>query len=88
MAVNKQPANAQNKLNKLTLELEEYPMEELARIKKELIKKGRPVFDFGTGDPKIPTWEPIREACVNAIPEISQYPRTDAPYVRYFFYHQ
>jgi succinyldiaminopimelate transaminase len=79
MAVNKQPANAQSKLNKLTLELEEYPMEELARIKKDLIKKGRPVFDFGTGDPKIPTWEPIREACVNAIPQISQYPSVKGP---------
>lgn len=74
MAAGKQPANAQSKLNKITLELEEYPMEELARIRKDLVKKGKPVYDFGTGDPKIPTWEPIREACIEAIPEISQYP--------------
>lgn len=79
MAVGKQPSNAQNKLNKLTLELEEYPMEELARIKKELLKKGRPVYDFGTGDPKIPTWEPIRTACQEAITEISQYPSVKGP---------
>ena len=35
---------------------------------------GKPVFDFGTGDPKIPTWTPIRDAIVKAIPAISQYP--------------
>ncbi len=49
------PSRVQGKVNKLTFELEEYPMEELARIRKELVKKGKPVFDFGTGDPKIPT---------------------------------
>ncbi len=68
------PSRVQGKVNKLTFELEEYPMEELARIRKELVKKGKPVFDFGTGDPKIPTWEPIRDAIREAIPEISQYP--------------
>lgn len=68
------PTNALNKINKVTAELEEYPMEELARIRRELVKKGQKVFDFGTGDPKIPTWEPIREALKGALPEISQYP--------------
>src|SRR5665811_1010421 len=63
-----------NKVNKLTAELAEYPMEELARIRKELVKKGRAVFDFGTGDPRIPTWEKIRSTCIDAIPAISQYP--------------
>jgi succinyldiaminopimelate transaminase len=64
----------QSKVNKVTAELAEYPMEELARIRKDLVKQGKPVFDFGTGDPKIPTWEPIREALIKALPEISQYP--------------
>lgn len=68
------PSRAQSKVNKVTAELAEYPMEELARIRKELVKKGQPVFDFGTGDPKIPTWAPIREGLIGAIPEISQYP--------------
>lgn len=70
----KEPAKALNKVNKVTAELEEYPMEELARIRKELVKKGQPVFDFGTGDPRIPTWAPIRDKALESIPEISQYP--------------
>lgn len=70
----KQPQRGQMKINKVTADLEQYPMEELARIRKELIQSGKPVFDFGTGDPKIPTWNPIREALINALPTISQYP--------------
>ena len=64
------PGKAQTKVNKLTAELEEYPMEELARIRKELVKKCQPVFDFGTGDPKIPTWADIRTKAQDAIPKI------------------
>ncbi len=63
-----------NKVNKVTLDLEEYPMEELARIRKDLQKQGKAVFDFGTGDPKIPTPNEIRQACIDHIPVISQYP--------------
>lgn len=61
-------------VNAITSGLRPYPMEELARIRKDLIKQGKKVYDFGTGDPKIPTWKPIREALSQAIPEISQYP--------------
>ena len=61
-------------VNHVTTALAPYPMEELARIRKDLVKRGMPVFDFGTGDPKIPTWKPITEAIRNAIPDISQYP--------------
>lgn len=68
------PTRVQNKVNRVTAELEEYPMEELARIRKELLKKGKAVYDFGTGDPKIPTWEPIRDALTKSLPQISQYP--------------
>jgi len=49
-------------------------MEELSRIKAGLVKEGKPVYDFGTGDPRIPTWSPVREALLNSLPEISQYP--------------
>lgn len=66
--------NESSKVNKITAGLEPYPMEELTRIKKELVKKGKPVFDFGTGDPRIPTWAPIRDALITALPIISQYP--------------
>lgn len=61
-------------VNDVTANLKPYPMEELTKIRLALIKAGKPVFDFGTGDPKIPTWAPIRDAIVNAIPKISQYP--------------
>ena len=74
MATVKNQSRPETKINKVTHELAEYPMEELARIRKELVSQGKPVFDFGTGDPRIPTWEPIRDACREAIPEISQYP--------------
>lgn len=74
MPTPKAPARAQSKLNKVTLELEEYPMEELGRIKSELKAQGKPIYDFGTGDPRIPTWGPIRQALLDAVPVISQYP--------------
>lgn len=61
-------------LNDVTLNLKPYPMEELTKIRTALVKAGKPVFDFGTGDPKIPTWAPIRDAIIAAIPKISQYP--------------
>lgn len=61
-------------VNSVTSGMRPYPMEELARIKSGLSKAGKPIFDFGTGDPKIPTWAPIRNAMMKAIPEISQYP--------------
>lgn len=61
-------------VNDVTAGLKPYPMEELSRIKSGLVKEGKPVFDFGTGDPRIPTWSPVRQALLNALPEISQYP--------------
>lgn len=63
-------------LNNVTMNLPNYPMEELAKIRQGLINAQKKVFDFGTGDPKIPTWEPIRRALLDNVPEISQYPST------------
>src|SRR5205823_4706254 len=37
-------------------------------------RSGKPVFDFGIGDPREPTPAFIREALKAAIPEVSQYP--------------
>lgn len=60
--------------NDITANLPAYPMEELARIRSGLVREGKKVFDFGTGDPRIPTDETIRNSLAHAIPEISQYP--------------
>lgn len=61
-------------VNEVTAGLKPYPMEELSRIKAGLVKEGKPVYDFGTGDPRIPTWHPVRDALIKSLPEISQYP--------------
>jgi succinyldiaminopimelate transaminase len=61
-------------VNNITNQMRPYPMEELSKIKANLARAGKPIYDFGTGDPKIPTWKPIRDAIIEAIPEISQYP--------------
>lgn len=61
-------------VNEVTAGLKPYPMEELSRIKAGLVKEGKPVYDFGTGDPRIPTWEPVREAIFSSLSAISQYP--------------
>ncbi len=61
-------------LNDVTMNLPNYPMEELAKIRQKLVESQIKVYDFGTGDPKIPTWEPIRQAMLDAQTSISQYP--------------
>ena len=61
-------------MNKILKSLKPYPMEELNRIKSELKDKGIKIYDFGTGDPKEPTDKKIRQALINAVPEVSQYP--------------
>lgn len=54
--------------------LKPYPMVELARRKAEVQARGIEVIDFGTGDPIEPTAPHIRQALVDAVPEVSQYP--------------
>ncbi len=61
-------------MNRILKELKPYPMEELNKIKNQLKEKGIKIYDFGTGDPKEPTDKKIREALINSVPEISQYP--------------
>jgi LL-diaminopimelate aminotransferase len=53
-----------------------YPLLRLDERRKELGKKGVPLFDFGTGDPREPTDPKIRQALMDAVPEVSQYPST------------
>lgn len=61
-------------VNAMTNSLPPYPMEELARIRRELTEQGKTVYNFGTGDPQIPVWEPIKESLIKGISSISQYP--------------
>jgi LL-diaminopimelate aminotransferase len=51
-----------------------YPLLRLDERRQELQKKGTALFDFGTGDPREPTDQKIREALVDGLPEVSQYP--------------
>lgn len=51
-----------------------YPMIELARRKREMEAQGVHVIDFGTGDPLEATDPRIRQALIDAVPEVSQYP--------------
>jgi succinyldiaminopimelate transaminase len=54
--------------------LKPYPMAELQARKTTLIKAGKTVYDFGTGDPIEPTPTFIPDALRAAVPAISQYP--------------
>jgi len=61
-------------VNPLTRAFREYPLTALQDRRRELESRGVEVFDFGTGDPREPTPAFIREAALDAIPEVSQYP--------------
>jgi acetylornithine aminotransferase len=54
---------------------EPYPFEELDRRKAAAIADGRPVVDFGVGDPREETPAFIRQALKDAIGPTSSYPR-------------
>jgi succinyldiaminopimelate transaminase len=61
--------------NPLVDRLATYPQVALDRRKAEVREAGLPLYDFGTGDPREPTPQFIREAVREALPEISQYPK-------------
>ena len=46
----------------------------LDQAKEDLAKRGVPIFDFGVGDPNEPTPEFIRQALIDAVDPVSQYP--------------
>ena len=60
--------------NKRVLAIAEYPSAALAERKRVLAAAGKPIFDFGTGDPIEPTAAFIRAALSKGVPEVSQYP--------------
>jgi succinyldiaminopimelate transaminase len=54
---------------------EPYPFEELDRRKAKALADGRPIVDFGVGDPREETPAFIRQAVKDAIEPTSSYPR-------------
>lgn len=54
---------------------EPYPFEELDRRRHAAIEAGRPVIDFGVGDPREETPALVRDAAKDAIGPVSSYPR-------------
>jgi acetylornithine aminotransferase len=56
-------------------EVEPYPFEALDRRKAEALEAGRPVIDFGVGDPREETPAIVRDALVAAVGPMSSYPR-------------
>ena len=61
-------------LNPVLAELPAYPLARLDERRRELEAKGARLFDFGTGDPREPTDEEIRQTLIASVPKISQYP--------------
>lgn len=61
-------------LNPLVQRLAGYMQEKMNAVRDAAVKSGKPVFDFGIGDPREPTPAFIREAFRAAVPEVSQYP--------------
>lgn len=63
-------------MNERLRKLQTYPMEQLSAWKQALAQRGVRVFDFGTGDPREPTPARLRQALVDGLGEVSQYPPT------------
>ncbi|MDX6380515.1 MAG: LL-diaminopimelate aminotransferase [Rubrobacteraceae bacterium] len=61
-------------LNPVLAELPAYPLVRLDERRRELEEKGATLFDFGTGDPREPTDERIRQSLISGVPEVSHYP--------------
>ena len=53
-----------------------YPLLRLDERRREIEERGIELYDFGTGDPREPTDPAIRQALVDGVPEVSQYPST------------
>jgi LL-diaminopimelate aminotransferase len=61
-------------LNPVLARLPAYPLVRMDERRRELEEQGIRLFDFGTGDPREPTDERIREALIEGVPEVSRYP--------------
>jgi LL-diaminopimelate aminotransferase len=63
-------------MNERLRKLQTYPMEQLAGWKAQLAQQGKPIYDFGTGDPREPTPAILRQAMFDGTTPVSQYPPT------------
>src|SRR5918997_1083497 len=61
-------------LNPVLTHLPAYPLVRLDERRQELEERGTRLFDFGTGDPREPTNAKIRQALIESVPRVSQYP--------------
>ena len=61
-------------LNPVLTDLPAYPLARMDERRRELEGTGARLFDFGTGDPREPTDERIRQALITGVPETSRYP--------------
>ncbi len=69
------------RLNPVLEQLEVYPQEALNQKRAQVLARGQTLYDFGTGDPMERTPEFIRQAILDAVPLVSQYPRVRGPMV-------
>jgi len=61
-------------LNPVLADLPAYPLARMDERRRELEEQGVRLFDFGTGDPREPTEERIRQALIASVPVTSRYP--------------
>jgi succinyldiaminopimelate transaminase len=62
------------RLNPRLAQLPTYPTVAIDRVRDRLLAMGRPVYDFGTGDPTEPTPDFVRAALCSSIPDNCRYP--------------
>lgn len=63
-------------MNESLQNLPTYPMVQLSAWSQQILDGGLELFDFGTGDPREPTPSILRQAMIDGIDEVSQYPPT------------
>ena len=63
-------------MNERLQNLPTYPMVQLSAWSQEILDRGLALLDFGTGDPREPTPQILRQAMIDGLDEVSQYPPT------------
>ncbi|MFN3240067.1 MAG: aminotransferase class I/II-fold pyridoxal phosphate-dependent enzyme [Planctomycetota bacterium] len=61
-------------MNERLQNLPTYPMVQLSAWSREIEERGLELLDFGTGDPREPTPAILRQAMIDGVDEVSQYP--------------